>query len=404
MKNKLIYFWRYWFWQISRVFVYLYIRPKFNFTLSKESDPIPKPPFIMVSNHGTFFDPWIVGHLSRYPLSIMNNEEAFRAHPVTRWYIKQIGTFPKKKGASDYKAMKTTLRRMKLGYPVLIFPEGQTTWDGETQPVFPGIEKIIKLTRAPLVMMNVKGNFLSKPWWSYHYRKGRVLVTCKVIPADNVASLSQEDILKRLIIHIHNSDIKDPQNRQVAFRGERCAEGLEHFVWLCKTCRSEDTLVTEGNTITCTHCGSRWTIDPHCRLTPVDEKSAEIGDLHDWARWHKQMTIDKIATANASTPLTVSNDVVHCETDPNGKYNDYAAGTLSLTKETFQFVSRDGNGSFTLKTDKVSDYVYQRKELFECRTESDNYKFRLPGHSPMKWVYYFRYLNNFEACETRGYL
>jgi len=59
LKNKLIYFWRYWFWQLSRLFVLLYIRPKFNFKLIKGSDKIPKPPFIMVSNHGTFFDPWI---------------------------------------------------------------------------------------------------------------------------------------------------------------------------------------------------------------------------------------------------------------------------------------------------------------------------------------------------------
>ncbi len=404
MKNKLIYFWRYWFWQIGRAFVLFYIRPKFNFKLNKESDPIPKPPFIMVSNHGTFFDPWIVGHLSRYPLSIMNNEEAFKAPPIQRWYMKQIGTFPKKKGASDYKAVKITLKKLKRGYPILIFPEGQTSWDGETQPVFPGVEKIIKLTGASLVMMNIKGNFLSKPWWSYHYRKGQVRVTCKVLTPEKVKTLSVKEILELLIRHIRNSDIKDAQNQQIAFKGENCAEGLEHFVWICRTCCAEDTLTAKGNTITCSACGSLWHIDAHCKLTPGNEQSADIGDLHDWASWHKQITKDKIAKTDETNLLTANDHVTYCVLDNNGASIDYATGSLTLSKKRLAFKSRDEQHSVVLQVKNILDYVYQRKELFECRTESETYTFRFPGHSPMKWVFYFRYLNNYEACEKRMYL
>ena len=100
MKKKLLYLYRFCFWAISRIFVFAYIRPKFNVVDDKNSDPIPKPPFIMVSNHATFFDPWIVGHYSKYPISIMNNEDAFHSPWVIRWYLKNIVTFPKKKGGA----------------------------------------------------------------------------------------------------------------------------------------------------------------------------------------------------------------------------------------------------------------------------------------------------------------
>ena len=98
MRNIKNYIVRYIFWTLSRIFVYVYIRPKFNIADDTNYDPVPKPPFIMISNHATFFDPWIVGHHSNRPIAIMNNEDAFHAPWVIRWYLKNIGTFPKKKG------------------------------------------------------------------------------------------------------------------------------------------------------------------------------------------------------------------------------------------------------------------------------------------------------------------
>jgi len=145
-----------------------------NFFRSSGSEALPKPPFVIVSNHGTFFDPWIIGYFSRYPFAIMCNDDAFRGSPITRWYLNSIGAFPKKKGASDFKAMKKTMSSLAAGRPVCIFPEGQTSWDGETQLLYKGIEKIIRHGRVPLVMVRMSGNFLTKPWWADRIRKGRI--------------------------------------------------------------------------------------------------------------------------------------------------------------------------------------------------------------------------------------
>jgi len=374
--------------------------------MEKSFDKIPKPPFIMVSNHATFFDPWIVGHFSKYPIAIMNNEDAFRSPPVIRWYLKNIGTFPKKKGASDYKAMKTTLKKLNLGYPVLIFPEGQTSWDGETQPVFSGIEKIIKRSGASLVMMNVKGNFLSKPWWADSYRKGKVRVMCKTLHKEQINSMSEQALLSTFTNYIWNNDILDEENRKINFTGENLACGLERFLWICKNCQSVDTLKTSGNTISCTKCDCLWTVDAHCNFTKTNSSTQEHSNLHEWALWHRKMTKTHILKTKDFKILAKNSNVLYCSINKNGKFIPIARGKLSLTKENLSFQAIDiESHSFSIATEDITDYVYQRKDVFECRCGSRNtLRFRIIAHSPMKWVYYFRYLNGYEVYEERGYI
>lgn len=404
MRNILDHLVRYAFWTISRIFVFAYIRPKFNIVDNINYDPVPKPPFIMVSNHATFFDPWIVGHHSNHPMSIMNNEDAFHAPWIIRWYLKNIGTFPKKKGGTDYKAMKTTLKRLRLGYPILIFPEGQTTWDGATQPIYSGIEKIVKKSKVPLAMMNVKGNFSSKPWWADTYRKGKVRVTCKVLSKKQIASLSEQEILEAIIHQITNNDIFDEEMLKTEFKGKQLARGLERFVWICKNCQSEDTLSTNDTMISCSQCNSSWTIDSHFRFTPLEKGTAQISNLYDWATWHRERVIDKLNKAKNEDTIAENKKVIYCDISFNGKFINLAEGSLSLSKALLAFNATEKEKSLALEVKDISDYVYQRKDVFECRCNNKSYRFRIVGHSPMKWVYYLRYFKGYKEYEKRGYI
>ena len=386
------------------MFVYLYLRHKFNLKVEKNSDRIPGRPFIMLANHGTFFDPWFVGHFSPYPVSIMMNKDAYSGPPIVRWYLRTIGTFPKKKGGSDYQAMKTTLTMLRQGYPVLVFPEGQTTWDGETQPIYSGIEKLVKRSRCNLVMMNIRGNFLSKPWWAKTFRRGAVRLRIKTVDTAALANMSEQEVLDAIVGHVRTNDLKDPRNRETRFSGVRLCEGLERFVWICRHCGREDTLTASGDTVSCTECGSSWTSDAHLRFTPATD-ATPIGDLHDWAAWHKQQVRRKIASASAGDTLTQSSGVALGEYDIDGVYREQAMGTLALTAEMLNFTPDSGTEhALAFSAKDVSDYVFQRKDVFECTHKGREYRFLFKEHSPMKWVFYFRYLNHYEVCEKRGYV
>ena len=253
-------------------------------------------------------------------------------------------------------------------------------------------------------MINVKGNFSSKPWWADTYRKGKVRVTCKVLSKKQIASLSEQEILEAIIHHVTNNDLFDEEMLNTEFTGERLACGLQRFVWICKHCQSEDTLDTKDNTISCSHCHSSWTIDSHFRLTPTEPNTTAIGNLYEWATWHKEQVRKKIATADSKDMLATNNGVLYSDINLNGQFTTIAEGTLALSKESLTFDAAEKEKSFALEVKDITDYVYQRKDVFECRHNNKSYRFRLIHHSPMKWVYYLRYLKGYEEFEKRGYI
>jgi hypothetical protein len=367
---------------------------------------IPKPPFIMVGNHGTFFDPWIVGHFSKYPLSIMMNEEGFKTGKFVQWYLKNVGTYPKKKGESDIQAMKYTIKTLKKGFPVLIFPEGQTTWDGQTQPVFAGVENIIKRSKLPLVMMNVSGNFISKPWWSESFRKGKVIIRPKVLSARDVAAAGKTELRDIIINYLNHNDLTDEELKNIEFKGEPATKGINRFMWICPSCSEHDVIVPDSGTISCKSCGALWNMDNHFNFTPANDKAVSFGNLYDWSMWHKEQVKKQIEQAGDNDVLASNTGVHYCSVTDTGEYPTIKTGTLSLTKQKLSFVPDDGTTEHLLdfNVSDIHDYVFQLKTIFECRHDGNVYKFRFEDSSPMKWVYYFRYLNNYAQCEERGYI
>jgi len=403
MPSKFEYKLRCLFWQMNRPFVWFFIKRRFNFVTAEGSDTVPPPPYVLVANHANFFDPWMVGYQCPHALFIMMNDDGFRGNTFQAWYLRTIGAFPKKKGAHDYKAMKYTLQLLKAGFPVLIFPEGQTSWDGETQPIYSGVEKIIKRAGCPLVMMRLSGNFLSKPWWADAARKGKIAIRIKVVSSGAVASMSEPALLDTMKTYMYNNDVKNPENLLAKFTGVNLARGLERFIWICRHCEAEDALETAGNTITCTACSASWEIDPYFRLSPRMPGITPIGDLHDWAAWHKQKVRERLSRAAMRSDITASAGVV-MQTEAAGRFVDRGAGTLTLTTQELLFApSERGGRILRWPIEKVEDYVIQAKDIFEFRVEKEYYRFVFDRRSPMKWIFYLRYMRGYETIEQRGY-
>lgn len=400
MKNSGPFYWfRYWFWALSRLFVVIYVRRKFNIHLTK-SDPMPKPPFLMIGNHGTFFDPWIVGHYSKYPVAIMTNETGINiSAPFVQWYLRNIGTFKKKKGAADLTAMRTTLNALKNGFPVLIFPEGQSSWDGQSQPVFTGIEKIIKRSKASLVITKSQGAFLTRPWWARSWRKGTTSLERTVYSYEQISAMSDTELRDLIIESVKHNDVSAHKDRSIPFTGENCAEGLDRFIWACPSCKSEDTLECAGNTIHCTNCNDSWNIDPLCQITGVNSPGA----LDDWSQWHKKFVQEQVLTKQDDPFITKSENCSLIDIHTNGTRTTLSSGTLIYTKDKLTFKAVNKEYSFSIFHSEINNYTFQVKDIFDFTYDKKPYYIHFPRGSAMKWVYYYRYNNNYETYEQQGY-
>ncbi|GIP25567.1 1-acyl-sn-glycerol-3-phosphate acyltransferase [Paenibacillus sp. J23TS9] len=83
---------------------------------------------LLCSNHISLLDPMTVGIKFRRKVRFMAKAELFKV-PVLGWLITQLGAFPVKRGGVSKESFKTSLKILRGGEIMGIFPEGTRNSD-----------------------------------------------------------------------------------------------------------------------------------------------------------------------------------------------------------------------------------------------------------------------------------
>lgn len=140
------------FW--FRVF-YAIIWPIFSFIHPRRvtgRENIPQDACLLCGNHTRYSDPlFIILSMGRkdHPY-IMGKAELLRI-PLLGWILKKAGVIPVDRGKSDVKAIKESMRVLKEGKKLLMFPEGTRVKSGEDQAAKAGAAMLAVRTGVPLV-------------------------------------------------------------------------------------------------------------------------------------------------------------------------------------------------------------------------------------------------------------
>lgn len=124
---------------------------------------------LVISNHQSYLDPAIIGAQLRRPMSYLAKSELWK-NPALGWLITRLYAFPVRQGAGDKGAIEETIRRLKEGHLLNIYPEGSRTEDGELLPIQRGVALVIRKAHVPVIPVVVDGSFDA-------WRKGSLLPT-----------------------------------------------------------------------------------------------------------------------------------------------------------------------------------------------------------------------------------
>lgn len=116
---------------------------------------------LLVSNHLSYLDVFVLGIMVPRPLNYVARSTLFL--PLVGPFIRSVGGFPIQRDGMGASGLKETLRRLKRGGIVLLFPEGTRSQDGLLAPLKPGIAVLATRARAPIIPAAVAGTFEAWP-------------------------------------------------------------------------------------------------------------------------------------------------------------------------------------------------------------------------------------------------
>lgn len=117
---------------------------------------------LVCANHQSHFDPLIVG----LSLDVRINTLARRSLwdvPVLKHVITYLDAIPIERDGMALAGIKETLKRLKQNEPVVIFPEGTRSRDGEVAPLKPGFTTLARRAGVPLVPIGFDGAYQAWP-------------------------------------------------------------------------------------------------------------------------------------------------------------------------------------------------------------------------------------------------
>ena len=117
---------------------------------------------LVLSNHQSNFDPVLIGLSCERRLNYVARTTLFRS-PFFRLIVSGLDAIPIDREGGGLGGLKETLKRIKRGEYVLLFPEGTRTPDGEVHPFKPGFCAIARRARVPLVPVALDGAFDAWP-------------------------------------------------------------------------------------------------------------------------------------------------------------------------------------------------------------------------------------------------
>lgn len=113
---------------------------------------------LVVANHQSHFDPPLVGMGCMRRMNYLARESLF-AIPPLRWVIQSFDAIPIKRDGLGLEGIKETLRRLKRGEMVLMFPEGTRTRDGQIGPFRPGFTTLALRSGACILPVGIEGAY-----------------------------------------------------------------------------------------------------------------------------------------------------------------------------------------------------------------------------------------------------
>ncbi len=123
--------------------------------LGREKVPL-NGPLVVAANHVSYVDPVVLGVACPRPIAYMAKSELFAIRGLGP-LIRALRAYPVERGKGDVAAIRASLRQLREGHAIGIFPEGTRNLAGDAR-VQTGVALLASLADAPVIPAFIRGS------------------------------------------------------------------------------------------------------------------------------------------------------------------------------------------------------------------------------------------------------
>lgn len=156
--------------------------------VGRENIPV-EPPYVLVANHASMADGFILGCIVPRPTFFMVKKEAFE-NPVVGWYLRKVMAFPIDREHPDPTSIKLAFKILQEKEVLTLFPEGTRSPNGLLRPFKAGAIKIAIRQKVKIVPVYIADSHLISPPGTWFPRPVKLRINFGV-PIDPVPLLER---------------------------------------------------------------------------------------------------------------------------------------------------------------------------------------------------------------------
>ncbi|NPA67030.1 MAG: 1-acyl-sn-glycerol-3-phosphate acyltransferase [Chlorobi bacterium] len=350
-----------------------------------------EPPYLVLGNHAGYWDPFITGYFLPRFTHFVSSDAAFR-NPVNRFFLKKLGTIPKKKSIRDTKVIRDIISVIKQGENVGIFAEGTRTWAGNTLPVDPSIAKLIKMLNVPVTVPILKGMNLFNPRWAYKIRRTKVEIEYKLLFTEkDIKQLSENEIYEKFTDALQHDETEYQRIKKHKIHSRKRAEYINHALYLCPECKAIDTFSAKGNDFYCRSCGYDIHIDKYGFFERKSFGKLYFDNIKDWFNFQQkkfaEIIEDKIKKSYNDIIFEDKKSKVYIEAENKKKLIFAGTADIKLYPDKIKIDFKEKEKVVIMNFNDLQTINPQVKEQLEILYKNKAYRItgNKPGVSSLKW-------------------
>ena len=330
------------------------------------ADEIPEEvqaPYILLANHQSFYDFFYLLAMKqkRNPAFVVNRY--YLGKPFVRSHWRNAGGFiPKRLFNADLSTVRGIIRNVRMGYPVVIFPEGRLSPDGASNPILEGGAALWRKLQVDLVLVRIEGAYFSMPKWRRRFYRSTVRVKlARVIHPEEFKNYTDAELDRLVEETLRSNASENPENR---YRQKDKAEGLHNILYRCPNCGGLYTTKSKGNALFCTACGATFELGEDYSFIGAGPRT--ISEFY-------AAVADAEKRELAEKPLCLETKVKTRVFDENGHTVVREAGECRLTETEFTY--RSAREEFKIPTENLPALPFSCGEEFELYHKNKLYYF-----------------------------